>query len=679
MKKQILIILLLCCSSICLGQQKADSLYTVLNNTSDQKERLTLLEQLLEALRPSDSIAVKKGVFYKEAYSIAENLGASDNTAQIVINEANYSYRYDRNPLKAVKLYDSILPLLENKISEQTLANLYYSRGESNFAISKFTNVIQDAAMAAQYYKKAKDSSAYADAQLYLGKGYANLNQLAEAVIELEKGLLQVENRDARKEMLIRFEIATLYSRNDLFEKASKEQDKLIQIFKDQKNYLSVAGIFYNKTNNYGKQKDFEGVKIALDSASFYLDKVTSIDERQRQSKMGLELLVDNVYASYYLDTNQMDKAREAMNRAESKQGTALFEIYKNALFLTKGKFAQKTNKPDEAISHLQAFIAASPSGNEDMGTLEAYEKLHQLFAQKEDYKRAYETKIQAQNLLENLISSKKNNAFLYYQTLYETERKEAEIYKQQTDIRLLEQDNDQKRKFLWFGGVGLLGIFGFILLARNRKHIKESKKLQVEYTHNLLNAQEAEKERISKDLHDGIGQSLLLIKNKVVLSNDESSQKVVNEAIEEVRSISRALHPFHLRELGLTMAIENVVNQIDESSELFISQELENIDGLVGEDNEVHIYRIVQETFNNIIKHADAKAAKLTLQKSSHKILLRIEDNGIGFDFSERYSDFKSLGLKTLKERTKLLQGVMEVDSEKGAGTTFTFSFPLV
>ena len=262
---------------------------------------------------------------------------------------------------------------------------------------------------------------------------------------------------------------------------------------------------------------------------------------------------------------------------------------------------------------------------------------------------------------------------------MYETERKEAEIYKQQTDIRLLEQDNDQKRKFLWFGGVGLLGIFGFILLARNRKHIKESKKLQVEYTHNLLNAQEAEKERISKDLHDGIGQSLLLIKNKVVLSNDESSQKVVNEAIEEVRSISRALHPFHLRELGLTMAIENVVNQIDESSELFISQELENIDGLVGEDNEVHIYRIVQETFNNIIKHADAKAAKLTLQKSSHKILLRIEDNGIGFDFSERYSDFKSLGLKTLKERTKLLQGVMEVDSEKGAGTTFTFSFPLV
>lgn len=678
MKKQILIILLLCCSSICLGQQKADSIYTVLNNTSDQKERLELLDLLLDALRPEDSIATKKDAFFREAYSLAEILKAPNKTAKIITKEGNYLYRYDRNPSKAVRLYDSIIPLLENSISEQNLANFYYSRGESNFAISKFTNVIQDAGIAAKHYKKAKDSSSYADAQLYMGKGYANLNQLAEAVIELDKGLLQVENRDARKEMLIRFEIATLYSRNDLFDKASKEQDKLIQIFKDQENFLSVAGIFYNKTNNYGKQKDFDGVKTALDSASFYLDKVTTIDERQRQSKMGLELLVDNVYASYYLDTNQMVKAQEAMNRAEAKQGTALFEIYKNALFLTKGKFAQKTNKPDEAISYLQAFIAASPPGNEDMGTLEAYEKLNELFAQKGDYKRAYDTKVQVQNLQEKLISSKKNNAFLYYQTLYETERKEAEIYKQQTDIRLLEQDNDQKRKFLWFGGAGLLGIFGFILLARNRKHIKASKKLQEEYTHNLLNAQEAEKERISKDLHDGIGQSLLLIKNKVVLSNDEGSQKVVNEAIEEVRSISRALHPFQLRELGLTMAIENVVNQIDESSELFISQELENIDGLVGEDKEVHIYRIVQETFNNILKHADSKAAKVILKKSTQKITLQIEDNGIGFDFSERYSDFKSLGLKTLKERTKLLQGIMEVDSEKGIGTTFTFSFPI-
>jgi signal transduction histidine kinase len=65
-------------------------------------------------------------------------------------------------------------------------------------------------------------------------------------------------------------------------------------------------------------------------------------------------------------------------------------------------------------------------------------------------------------------------------------------------------------------------------------------------------------------------------------------------------------------------------------------------------------------------------------LKKSTQKITLQIEDNGIGFDFSERYSDFKSLGLKTLKERTKLLQGVMEVDSEKGIGTTFTFSFPI-
>jgi signal transduction histidine kinase len=543
--------------------------------------------------------------------------------------------------------------------------------------LNKFTSVIEDGGIAAAYYNKVKDSSAYADAQLYIGKGYANLNQLAEAVIALEKGLTQAENREGRSEMMIRFEIATLYSRNDLFDKATKEQKKLIQIFKDQNEYISVAGIFYNRTNNLGKQKDFAGLKIALDSASYFLDKAETPTERQQQSKMGLELLVDNVYASYYLDTNQIDKAKEAMKRAEAKQGTALFDLYKNALLLTKAKFAQTNNKPDDAISYLEAFIATSPPGNEDMGAIEAYEKLHVLFAKKGAYKKAYQTKVQLQKIQDRLISSKKNTAFIYYQTLYETERKEAEIFKQQTNITLLENDNDKKRKLLWFGGASLLAIFGFVLLMRNRKHIKASKELQEQYTHNLLNAQEVEKERISKDLHDGLGQSLLLIKNKVVLSNDEGSQKAVNDAIEEVRSISRALHPFQLRELGLTRAIENVVSQIDESSDLFINQEVENIDGLIEEDNEVHIYRIVQESFNNIIKHAQAKAVKLELKKSSSKILLTIKDNGVGFDFSERYNDFNSLGLKTLKERTKLLNGIMEVNSEKGSGTTFTFSFP--
>ncbi|MBV1925072.1 MAG: hypothetical protein KUG49_01015, partial [Dokdonia sp.] len=338
---------------MCFGQQKADSLYTVLEKTTNKEQRLDLLEQLIGELRPGDSLTAKKSALLEEAYSLAESLNTPNKTAQIAIKEGSFLFRYERNPNGASSLYDSIIPLLENSISERSLADLYYSRVESNFALNKFTTVIEDASLSAEYYNKVKDSSAYAEAQLYIGKGYANLNQLAEAVIALEKGLTQVENREVRSEMMIRFEIATLYSRNDLFDKATKEQKKLIQIFKDQKEYLSVAGIFYNRTNNFGKQKDFAGLKTALDSASYFLDKAETPSERQQQSKMGLELLVDNVYASYYLDTDQIDKAKEAMKQAEAKQGTALFDLYKNALLLTKAKFAQTNDKPDEAISYL--------------------------------------------------------------------------------------------------------------------------------------------------------------------------------------------------------------------------------------------------------------------------------------------------------------------------------------
>ena len=190
--------------------------------------------------------------------------------------------------------------------------------------------------------------------------------------------------------------------------------------------------------------------------------------------------------------------------------------------------------------------------------------------------------------------------------------------------------------------------------------------------------SQEKERRRISKDLHDGLGQRLLLIKNKLVDSKDERTKEMVDFAIDEVRSISRDLHPFQLQEMGITKAIINTLSEVDENTTLFVSSEIDNIDNVFSPEQEVNIYRIVQESMTNILKHAKAEATRISVKKFTNSIVISVKDNGVGFDFPEKLQNLKSLGLKTLLERTKFLNGQMKVQSIKDSGTTIEFQFPI-
>uniref|UniRef100_UPI0030DC4098 sensor histidine kinase n=1 Tax=uncultured Planktosalinus sp. TaxID=1810935 RepID=UPI0030DC4098 len=118
-------------------------------------------------------------------------------------------------------------------------------------------------------------------------------------------------------------------------------------------------------------------------------------------------------------------------------------------------------------------------------------------------------------------------------------------------------------------------------------------------------------------------------------------------------------------------------IYQIDESTELFITSESDAIDGLFNIQQEVNLFRIVQESFNNVIKHSNATAIQFELTKKKSSVTIKLTDNGKGFDFSEKYKDFNSLGLKTLKERTRYLNGVMKVNSETNKGTQLEFIIP--
>ncbi len=163
---------------------------------------------------------------------------------------------------------------------------------------------------------------------------------------------------------------------------------------------------------------------------------------------------------------------------------------------------------------------------------------------------------------------------------------------------------------------LSMVGIVGYRLRMRQL----ESRRLkQVEFSRQLLNAQESERGRIATELHDGLGQNLLIIKNWAQLGLDASDDpgevqehlkhisETAAQSLDETRTIVRNLSPQNLRRFGLTEAIVNMIDQIENATGVVFQRNIENIDGLFPEEAELSIFRIVQECLNNIIKHSES------------------------------------------------------------------------
>jgi len=227
--------------------------------------------------------------------------------------------------------------------------------------------------------------------------------------------------------------------------------------------------------------------------------------------------------------------------------------------------------------------------------------------------------------------------------------------------------------KTWWFYSIVSLSFLMLILsLFYLQKKKADKKQLnQEKFTQNIIKAQEEERKRISKGLHDGIGQNLLLIKNALLTNKVDGAKNMVSTTIEEVRTISRNLHPFQLEKFGLTKALESMIEELDQSFDnIIFTEEIDVIDGLFSKEEEINVYRIVQECINNIIKHANASAVRIVVQKRKKNIEITVFDNGKGFDLEKNKDIINSLGLKSIRERVKYLKGTVNFESKINAGT---------
>lgn len=244
-----------------------------------------------------------------------------------------------------------------------------------------------------------------------------------------------------------------------------------------------------------------------------------------------------------------------------------------------------------------------------------------------------------------------------------------------------------------WFRACSLIGCVGLgpaFYFWRVRR-LERRRAAQEAFARKLIDSQEQERKRIAAELHDSLGQNLLVIKNRAALALTQMDQPekvvaqvtevstVASAAIREVREIAQNLRPFQLDELGLAKSIVAMARKLAESSGIEFRAELDGLEGAVPSGHEIHLYRVVQECLSNVVKHSRATVATIQAHREGRTLQVVIRDNGRGFHASRPEADLtRGAGLGNITERVRTMGGSVSFQAHPGSGTTVELVLPV-
>lgn len=409
-------------------------------------------------------------------------------------------------------------------------------------------------------------------------------------------------------------------------------------------------------------------------------------DINKEKSAMGYDTLSTFHFESSDLDVLSYDEQKQFLEKAidESKNS--------NRNYSRLIAHLAHSHYQNNDLELLEKLVSKNFSASDSLLTV--YDQNYitnyyvELLEKKGEFKKALSW-TQRNILLEDSIEKMNDNKLIYeLQEKYESAEKEKEIIQNQS---LIQSRTNQRNIFLSLG-IGLL-LLSFLtykhfmakqyLDASKIENLEKEKKLMA--MNAMLEGQEAERIRIAKDLHDGLGGMLSTVKarmsnimNEVRMIESFNVYKktthMVDEACEEVRRISHNLLPGSLRLSGLKTAVEQLAQDLSQAHSFEVSIELLGYEDEIEETTEVFIYRIIQEASNNIVKHARADHVLIQLTETEEEYHITIEDDGVGFDLTKEQ---EGIGLKSIRSRVEFLKGEFDLVSNLGVGSTLTAHIP--
>jgi signal transduction histidine kinase len=223
--------------------------------------------------------------------------------------------------------------------------------------------------------------------------------------------------------------------------------------------------------------------------------------------------------------------------------------------------------------------------------------------------------------------------------------------------------------------------------LAQAEVERTEREQLRTQYVNKVIVAQEEERKRIARELHDSTGQSLtsLLVglhnlkeveDQAAIPAHIDSLRDVVSRTLDEVRQMAWQLRPSTLDDLGLIIAIQRYINDYQQRFNIQVDFVTRDVDGRLPLEMETVIYRVIQEALTNTIRHAQASNVSVIIDSRVSTLRVIVEDDGVGFVLADKQSA-KSLGLQGIRERVALFNGTLTIETEPGRGTSLFIEVP--
>ena len=574
--------------------------------------------------------------YYIEAMEIFEKINQPYSMA-MMCNNLGMMYNNTNNKKLAINYFEKGLKIAEkNNVSKakalihNNLTNLYITLGQLDAA---YENGIK-ANMLFGNLKMKKEQAVNANLIGVIYFYQANYNKAIE-FYRLSQNLSK-ESNDVYSENIAMSnigEVLALQKNPEAIEVLQSPEKYFTKI----KDYVNLQQVFTHYSNYYKNIKFFEK---SID----YLDKLRDVDTKINDS---LQRKSIQFYQTKF-ETKQKENKILLLSKLDSiknlKIANQQLKLSKNLLELTRQKLM---------VSGAQLKISSQSKTilQKQLETVQKQQKINHLSKESLQQKLILQEKQIALNQKNTLIGVILSGVFILMLVGYGIYRK-----KQLEQKAFLAAEQIKQREIL---------------------------------TQAVIEAEETERKRIASDLHDGVGQLFSAVKmnlngllNRMEIKNSddqflaEKTMALVDESCKEVRVISHKMMPNFLLKSGIAADIKSFIEKIDEKK-LKISFESIGFKEQLEFNEEVILYRVIQELIGNVIKHANANELQISLNKTTDNIQVKIIDNGIGFDY-EKAIEKGGLGLKNILVRVQYLKGTIQFVSNSPTGTKVQIEIPL-
>ena len=584
-------------------------------------------------------------LFGEQALKLAKEINFSKGIAQ-AYNDLAIIY-IDKSSFRSAANYLNEAMKIRQQLNDQSgIASLHNKLGIIDQKQGRLKDALQHQIEALKIYRKLGEDKWIGYSLNNIAIIHQNLGNLENALKYHQEALsYRIRLKDSEGEATSYGNMANLYALMYDTAQALVYYEKAIILSRKLNKEEMVAANLSNISNLYLAQKKY-------DKSLNLLKESLEIRERSGDSK-GISSTLSRM-GMVYTNTGQYREALNVLHRSLqiARKVAVVDEELSSTLALAKLKVL--TNQPDSSFLLMNHYISLRDS--------------------------VYEARIRQQ--------------ILDVQTQYETDKLEQDLYlikqdKEFADIKLKQHKTQILLLVFIFISITGAGIFLFYRHQQRQKSALNNERIREQETriNAVFEAQEEERRRIAKELHDGIGQTIGAIKmNYHILSEKmeqpellpdlKKVQKMLDDAGAEVRSISHQMLPKELEQFGLIPAIEGMLNLHFENSPVKVNFEHSGFDVRIGAGVELVLFRVLQELVSNVIKHSKANQLAVQLIRLNTHVMLNVSDNGIGFNVEN--NEKNGIGLLNIASRVDAIKGILRYESGYGNGTTVTIRIPI-